>query len=249
MYRMLTRGVLLTAYFYIYEHWRIYALPWNSVVTWVVAAILCDVGYYWVHRASHGKYILDFFKSSKLIICCLEINILWAAHQLHHSSEDFNLTTAFRNSGVMMFGNWVFPSFHFSNIPKDLKHFAFQPFYLPMAFFLPPTQMLIHSQFNVLWGFWSHTEAIEDCGILEHIFVTPKHHRVHHGSNRYCLDKNYGSVLIIWDKIFGTFQEEKKDEKIVYGLVDQPQFFNPLKHHVTCFSTSNFDNFFKQSKF
>ena len=102
-----------------------------------------------------------------------------------------------------------------------------------MAFFLPPTHMLVHSQFNVLWGFWSHTELIGNLGPLEHIFVTASHHRVHHGSNRYCLDKNYASVFILWDKLFGTFQPERKDEKIVYGLVDQPQFFNPWKHHVS----------------
>lgn len=108
----------------------------------------------------------------------------------------------------------------------------FQPFYIPLALILPPTHILVHSQLNGLFGLWSHTEVMGDLGLLEHIFVTPSHHKVHHGSNRYCIDVNYGGVLIIWDKLFGTFQEERANEKIIYGLVYQPQFFNPLKHHV-----------------
>merc|ERR1712141_349898 len=194
MMQMFVKGFLMMAYFYIYNNWRIYELPWDSTITWIVAAILCDLGYYWVHRAAH------------------ELNILWAAHQVHHSSEDYNLTTALRQSMIMKFGNW--------------------PFYLPMAFFVPPTHMIVHVQFNLLYQFWIHTELVRDIGPLEHILNTAKHHRVHHGSNRYCLDKNYAGVLIIWDRMFGTFEWERDDEKIVYGLVDQPQFFNPLKHQM-----------------
>merc|ERR1711910_185523 len=83
---------------------------------------------------------------------------------------------------------------------------------------------------DLIFQFWIHTEAIKSIGPLEYIFNTASHHRVHHGSNRYCLDKNYAGVLIIWDRMFGTFAQERKDEKIVYGLVDQPQFFNPMQH-------------------
>jgi len=183
MMQMFVKGLLIAAYLYIYNNWRIYELPWDSAVTWVVAAILCDLGYYWVHRAAH------------------ELNILWAAHQVHHSSEDYNLTTAFRQSMIMKFGNW--------------------PFYLPMAFFVPPTQLIVHVQFNLLYQFWIHTELVKDIGPLEYILNSAKHHRVHHGSNRYCLDKNYAGVLIIWDRMFGTFEWERDDEPVVYGLVDQ----------------------------
>ena len=133
-----------------------------------------------------------------------------------------------------------------------------------MACFVPPPIMLVHSQFNLIFQFWIHTEAIKSIGPLEYIFNTASHHRVHHGkliyirnlkrykyylklqfkvytseyfylvlgSNRYCLDKNYAGVLIIWDRMFGTFEQEKEDENIVYGLVDQPQYFNPIKHQV-----------------
>lgn len=194
MMQMFVKGLLMMAYFYIYNNWRIYELPWDSTFTWVVAALMVDFGYYWVHRAAH------------------EINILWAAHQVHHSSEDYNLTTALRQSMIMKFGNW--------------------PFYLPMAFFVPPTHMIVHIQFNLLYQFWIHTEIVRDLGPLEYILNTAKHHRVHHGSNRYCLDKNYAGVLIIWDRIFGTFEWERDDQPIVYGLVDQPQFFNPLKQQM-----------------
>lgn len=189
---MLTKGMLYGFYIYIYDNYRIYELPWDSIWTWIIAAIGTDLGYYWVHRAAH------------------EINLFWAAHQVHHSSEDYNLTTALRQSVMQAFSSW--------------------PFYLPMAFFVPPTQVLVHAQFNLLFQFWIHTEVVRDLGPLEYILNTAKHHRVHHGSNRYCLDKNYAGVLIIWDRIFGTFEWERDDEKIVYGLVDQPQFFNILKH-------------------
>jgi len=192
MREMLTKGVLMWAYYYIYENWKIYELPWDSLFTWIAAALLTDLGYYWVHRAAH------------------EINLLWAAHQVHHSSEDYNLTTALRQSLMQGFGGW--------------------PFYLPMAFFIPPSHLIVHAQFNLLYQFWIHTEIVRDLGPLEYVLNTAKHHRVHHGSNRYCLDKNYAGVLIIWDRMFGTFEWEREDEKIVYGLVDQPQFFNPAKH-------------------
>ena len=69
-------------------------------------------------------------------------------------------------------------------------------------------------------------------GLQDLILNTASHHKAHHGANRYCLDKNYAGVLIIWDRMFGTFQEEQQDIKVVYGLVDQPQFWNPLKHQV-----------------
>ena len=76
-------------------------------------------------------------------------------------------------------------------------------------------------------------------GLQDLILNTASHHKVHHGANRYCLDKNYAGVLIIWDRMFGTFQEEKQDIEVVYGLVDQPQFWNPLKHQVGLVSVSN----------
>jgi len=207
-------GILFTPYLYIYNNHCIYALPWDSTVTWILAAIGIDFFYYWVHRAAH------------------EVNLLWAAHQVHHSSEDYNLSTALRQSAFQTFGGW--------------------PFYLPMAFFLPPSHAIVHKEFNLLYQFWIHTEVVKSIGPLEYVLNTASHHRVHHGANRYCLDKNYAGVLIIWDRMFGTFAEEREDMEIVYGLVDQPQFWNPVKHQIYYYgkviekarSMSNWTDFF-----
>lgn len=191
---LLAAGILFSGYMYIYKNHCIYKLPWDSTFTWIVAALAIDFCYYWVHRAAH------------------EIHILWAAHQVHHSSEEYNLSTALRQSVFQAWGAW--------------------PFYLPMAFFIPPQHAIIHKELNLLYQFWIHTEIVDNLGPLEYILNTASHHRVHHGANRYCLDKNYAGVLIIWDRLFGTFEKERKDMKITYGLVDQPQFFNPIRHQL-----------------
>merc|ERR1711910_16542 len=110
------------------------------------------LGYYWFHRASH------------------EVGLLWAVHQVHHSSEEFNLTTAFRQpvfQGLFQLTHW---------------------FYLPAALVIPPSQFLVHSQFVFLFQFWIHSELIGDIGPLGWIFNTSTYHQVHHGSNRYCLE-------------------------------------------------------------
>jgi len=191
---MLTQGLVISAYIYIHANYRLVNLAWDSPVTWVVAALLIDLGYYWFHRASH------------------EVAVLWAVHQHHHSSEEFNLTTAFRQP-------WFQGLFQIHEL-----------FYLPAALFVPPTHFIIHTQFVFLFQFWIHTELAGDLGPLGLIFNTSSFHQVHHGANRYCLDKNYAGVLIIWDRIFGTFEPLHKDEELVYGLISQPQFFNIIKH-------------------
>lgn len=106
--------------------------------------------------------------------------------------------------------------------------FLSQMFYLPLALFIPPSNFITHHQFNLIYQLWIHTTVINDLGLLEFIFNTPKHHRVHHGCNLYCLDKNYGGVFIIWDRLFGTFMRELPDKNIIYGLVVSPRTFNPI---------------------
>merc|ERR1712183_47875 len=194
MVGMLTHGFILSIYSYVHEHYRILELPWDSPVPWVTTAVLVDLGYYWFHRASH------------------EVALLWSVHQVHHSSEEFNLTTAFRQPVFQ--GLFLLP----------------HCFYLPAALVVPPSQFLVHSQFVFLFQFWIHSELIGDIGPLGWIFNASTFHQVHHGSNRYCLDKNYGGFLSIWDRIFGTFQDLRSDQETVYGLIDQPQFFNVMKH-------------------
>ncbi|KAK3873340.1 hypothetical protein Pcinc_021628 [Petrolisthes cinctipes] len=158
-------------------------------MTAIALVILIDLGYYWLHRASH------------------EIMVLWAIHQVHHSSQDFTVAVGLRHSPIQRLFSWVF--------------------YLPLAVLgVPPAYMLSHIQFNLLYQCWIHTEAISTLGPLEYIFNTPNHHRVHHGSNLYYLDKNYGGVFIFWDYLFGTFQPPKSDEETVYGILVQPEYFN-----------------------
>ncbi|KAM7421519.1 hypothetical protein PAMA_015590 [Pampus argenteus] len=176
---LLMRGCELTSYMYIWDRYHLLELPWDSAWTWWFTFLGVDFCYYWVHRSAH------------------EVSVLWAAHQVHHSSEYYNLTTALRQSLTQQFTSWIF--------------------YLPMALVVPPSIFAVHIQLNLLYQFWIHTELINDLGPLEWIFNTPKHHRVHHGRNLYCIDKNYGGVLIVWDRLFGTFAPES--DKVIYGLV------------------------------
>ncbi|CAH1775783.1 unnamed protein product, partial [Owenia fusiformis] len=176
--RMLFRSAEVASYIWMYNNWRITELPWNSAFTWWLAFFGVDLGYYWFHRLAH------------------ESNFMWAAHQVHHSSEDYNLSTALRQSVLQKYTSWIF--------------------YFPMALCIPPPVFMVHKQFNLLYQFWIHTELVGTLGPLEYILNTPSHHRVHHGRNPYCIDKNYAGTLIIWDRMFGTFQAE--DEEVVYGL-------------------------------
>lgn len=135
-----------------------------------------------------------------------EINLLWMVHEVHHQSEDFNYTVSARVTifqAIVRTGFWaVLPLIGF---PAEMI----------------TSMLLIHG----LYPFFIHTRVIGKLGILEYILVTPSHHRVHHASNEKYLDKNYGDVLIIWDKLLGTFQKEEEQKEIVYGLT------KPLKSH------------------
>ncbi|XP_008285586.1 alkylglycerol monooxygenase [Stegastes partitus] len=176
---LLMRSCELSAYLYVWNHYHLVELPWDSAWTWWLTFLGVDFCYYWLHRFAH------------------EVAILWAAHQVHHSSEYYNLSTALRQSLTQQLTSWLF--------------------YMPLALVLPPSVFAVHIQLNLLYQFWIHTELIRDLGPLEWIFNTPKHHRVHHGRNLYCIDKNYGGILIIWDRLFGTFASET--DKVIYGLV------------------------------
>ncbi|XP_023237903.1 alkylglycerol monooxygenase-like [Centruroides sculpturatus] len=186
---LLKFGAGISVYVWIYENWRLVDIPSDSVFAWACCLLAVDFGYYWFHRASH------------------EIHFAWAAHQVHHSSEEYNLSTALRQSVIQDFLGWTV--------------------YLPIAFFIPPPIYAVHIQFNLIYQFWIHTEFIKTLGPLEYIINTPSHHRVHHGRNRYCIDKNYAGVLIIWDRMFGTFEAES--DKVVYGLTHPINTFNSIK--------------------
>ena len=136
------------------------------------------------------------------------VRFLWAIHMSHHSSEEMNFAVSFRQA-------WFGPV---SKIPFFIV--------LPLAG-LDPTIIAIAGVISTLWGIVGHTQIIDKLGPLELVFNTPSHHRVHHGSNEEYIDKNFGNLLIIWDKIFGTFEPEK--EKVKYGLVKNVDTFNPVK--------------------
>jgi sterol desaturase/sphingolipid hydroxylase (fatty acid hydroxylase superfamily) len=130
---------------------------------------------------------------------------MWALHVVHHSSERYNLSTALRQPVADSFGVWV-------------------PYGLLCLLGVPPPLIARARDLNLLYQYWIHTETIGRLGPAETALNTPSHHRVHHGSNRQYLDRNHGSILIVWDRLFGTFEPE--DERVVYGLTENIRTFN-----------------------
>ena len=169
------------------------AFEWDTKnpLTWISALILYDFCYYWVHRTGH------------------EINIMWASHVVHHSSEEFNLSTALRQSSTGFLFRWMF--------------------YIPLALLGYPVQVfVVVGLIDFIYQYWVHTQLVGKLGWMEKVFVTPSNHRVHHGQNDYCIDKNYGGIFCIWDRMFGTYADERDDEKPVYGIRKPLESWNPL---------------------
>ena len=138
-----------------------------------------------------------------------EVRLLWAHHVVHHSSERYNLSTALRQP-VSPFGVWV---------PYGLlARLGVRPWLIQQA-----------RGVNLLYQYWIHTETVDRLGAGEEVLNTPSHHRVHHGSNRRYIDRNHGSILIVWDRLFGTFEREDPDEPVVYGLTSNLGTFHPLR--------------------
>ncbi len=162
-------------------------------LTYVIAFFALDFAGYWVHRISH------------------EYNFFWNNHIIHHSSEEYNLACALRQS-----------------ISSIVRIFAI--FLLPAAILgVPPQVIGVVAPLHLFAQFWYHTQHIGKMGFLEQIIVTPSHHRVHHAINPVYLDKNYSQIFIFWDKLFGTFQAERDDVKPVYGVTRPVRTWNPIK--------------------
>ncbi len=136
-----------------------------------------------------------------------EVRALWAIHVVHHSSERYNLSTALRQPVADVLGLWL-------------------PYGVMSRFGIRPHVLTQARALNLLYQYWIHTEAIRSLGKAEEVLNTPSHHRVHHGSQRQYIDRNHGSILIIWDKLFGTF--EREDERVVYGLTTNIDSYNPV---------------------
>lgn len=184
-----TKSLVFAAYLWTYDHLRLFTLP-TTVLTWVVAFLMVDLLYYWFHRLSH------------------EVNFLWAAHIVHHQSEEYNLSVALRQSWWQGLFSWWF--------------------YVPLAMLgIHPLLIVTVGAFNTLYQFWIHTKAIKHLGPLEAVLNTPSHHRVHHGSDPKYIDRNHAGTLIVWDRLFGTFQRE--EEEPVYGITTPLASWDPVK--------------------
>ncbi len=166
-----------------------YKFPVDAWWTWVALFFIDDLAYYVFHRVSH------------------ESRLFWNFHVVHHSSEEYNLSVAVRQSWFSGILHWIFYA------PVMLLGFA------PWMF------ALMHG-FNLIYQFWIHTKLVDKLGPLEWVFNTPSHHRVHHGVNEAYLDKNYGGVLIIWDRLFGSFVPETEEPR--YGIIKPLRSYNPL---------------------
>jgi len=188
---LLTKGVGLLTYALALEHLALLRLPADSVWVWVLAFVFYDFCYYWLHRSGHER------------------NILWAAHSVHHQSEEYNLSTALRQTSTGFLLGWIF--------------------YLPMAVLGVPLLVFVSvAAMNLLYQFWVHTRHIPKLGWFEWFFVTPSNHRAHHAQNALYMDRNYGGVFILWDRLFGTFQEEDDNEPVIFGVTTPLASWNPL---------------------
>lgn len=174
-----------------------FTVVWPAAASWVTVFILVDLAYYWLHRLSH------------------EVHILWAGHVVHHSSEEYNLTVALRQSSLHGLMSWVF--------------------YMPLAFLgVPWLPFVVCHGLNLIYQFWIHTRHVGRLGPLEWVMNTPSHHRVHHGVNPKYQDRNFAGVFIVWDKLFGTFVPE--EEEPVYGITIPLRSWNPLWANVHVFT-------------
>ena len=185
-------SVTILSYTWMVQHLTIYQVK-SSIWIYVIAFVALDFTGYCVHRMSH------------------EFNFFWNKHAIHHSSEEFNLACALRQS-----------------ISSFVSLFTI--FLLPAALLGVPTNVIaVIAPIHLFAQFWYHTTYVGKMGFLEHIIVTPSHHRVHHAINPEYLDKNHGQIFIIWDKLFGTFQEELPHIPAVYGITRPASTWNPIK--------------------
>lgn len=183
-------NLFLTASFYgvfvyLYKNYALWYVP-NQWYVWLILILATDLIWYWYHRLGH------------------EVNLMWAAHIVHHHSEEFNYSVSARITTLQA-------------VVRNVFWCA-----LPLVGFHPAmvmTILVVHGTYS----FFTHTLVIKKLGWLENILITPSHHRVHHSSNEKYLNKNFGDLFVFWDKWFGTFQKE--DEKPVYGIT------HPLKNH------------------
>lgn len=185
-------SITILGYEWFYSKVAVFEIK-STFWVYVLAFIALDCAGYWIHRLSHS------------------VNFFWNRHVIHHSSEEFDLACALRQS-----------------ISVFINIFSF--FLIPAAILgIEPKVIAVVAPLHLFAQFWYHTRYVGKMGILEKIIVTPSHHRVHHALNPEYLDKNHGQIFIFWDKLFGTFQEELKEVPPVYGVTRPMRTWNPMK--------------------
>ena len=186
-------------YSLVFERFSVSQWPADALWVWLLALLMYDFCYYWLHRAGHR--------------CAL----LWAAHVVHHQSEDYNLSTALRQTSSGWIAGWLF--------------------YLPMAVLgVPPPVFAAVALVDLLYQFWVHTQQVGKLGWFDRWFCSPSNHRAHHAVNERYVDRNYGGILIVWDRLFGTFQEEEDAEPCIYGTRNPLRSWNPLWANVQVYA-------------
>ena len=180
------------------QNYAVWAFDMTSYAHWLVGLLFYDFLYYWFHRISHER---QFF---------------WGSHVVHHQSEDYNLSTALRQTSTSFLTTWVF--------------------FIPCFFLGMPIYMYVSiATAQLIYQFWVHTQHIPKLGFIEWFMVTPSNHRVHHAQNKDYIDKNYGGLLIVWDRLFGTFKEEDEQLKPIYGIRSPLNSWNPLWANIHIF--------------
>jgi alkylglycerol monooxygenase len=186
-----TKAATIGVYTLVHQHAALVDLPVNALWVWLAGLLLYDLAYYWHHRLGHT--------------CAL----FWAAHVVHHQSEDYNLSTALRQTSSGWIVGWLF--------------------YLPLGVLgIPPLVFAVVALIDLLYQYWVHTQQIGRLGWFDRWFCAPSNHRVHHAVNDKYLDRNYGGILIVWDRLFGTFEPEDDREPCVYGTRAPLRSWNPL---------------------
>jgi sterol desaturase/sphingolipid hydroxylase (fatty acid hydroxylase superfamily) len=193
---LFTKLAAIGIYTWVYQHAALFPLSEQSLWVWLTGLLLYDFCYYWLHRFGHT------------------MALFWAAHSVHHQSEDYNLSTALRQTSSGWIAGWIF--------------------YLPMAILgFPPLVFGVVALIDLLYQYWVHTQQIGRLSWFDRWFCSPSNHRVHHAVNEKYLDKNYGGILIIWDRMFGSFVEEDDAEPCVYGTIKPLRSWNPVWANVS----------------
>lgn len=187
LFKVLSIGI----YAWALRHYALFQLSADSLWVWGSGLLIYDFLYYWLHRMGH------------------QTNLLWAAHVVHHQSEEYNLSTALRQTSTGALFSWIF--------------------YIPLAILGFPVEVyVVIALIDLIYQFWIHTQQIGKLGWFDRVFVSPSNHRVHHAVNDLYLDKNFGGILIIWDRLFGTYTDELDAHPVVFGTRKPLRSWNPL---------------------